>query len=63
MTFIEKDTCTPIIIVVIGIAVVVYVKTLKHILISRCTDISFCCISFKRAVLSDEVANDIATQP
>ncbi len=63
MSVIYKDTCTPIILVIIGIAVVVYIKTLKHLMISRCTDIDMCCIKLKRNVVTDSIASEIASQP
>jgi hypothetical protein len=40
-----------------------YTKTLKHLLVSRCTSIRFGCISCERQPLADEVAIELAESP
>jgi hypothetical protein len=62
-SFINSESCTPVSIILIGIVVIVYTKCLKHIMLSRCTDVDICCIHLKRSVISDDIAIDMTEVP
>jgi hypothetical protein len=47
----------------LGFLAFCYAKTLKHLLVSRCTSIQFCCFSCERQPLVDEVALELVESP
>jgi hypothetical protein len=47
----------------LGFIAFCYAKTLKHLLVSRCTSIRFGCISCERQPLADEVAIELVESP
>ena len=61
MKYVTKmEICTPMIVLLIGFFGVLYLKTIKHLFISRCTDIKCCCMACKRNPITDIEASHLA---
>jgi hypothetical protein len=57
----NHDVCTPTFLILIGFLGMMYLKTVKHLFISRCTSIECCGISCERDVIDSEQASELAS--
>ena len=59
---IESQMCSPTIVFLIGIGLMCYLKTIKHLFISRCAEIRCCdrLITCKRDVIDSDIAGGLA---
>ena len=56
----QLEFCTPVMVVLSGFVAMLYLKTIKHLFISRCTQIDCCCIQCKRSVIDESDASHLA---
>jgi hypothetical protein len=62
MNFLKDQICNSTAMVLLGIVMVCYYKTIKQIMISRCTDIDCCMLHCKRDVIKGSEAIKLAEE-
>jgi len=56
----SHEVCSPTILVLIGLVAGLYLKTIKHLFISRCTKIDCCGVQCERDVINNDDAIELA---
>jgi len=57
----NHEMCNPTIIVLIGMVGIIYLRTVKHLFISRCKSIDCCGVRCERDVINQDDAVELAS--